>query len=66
MQYNYLIIDLMQIIMLTASAVVVMVTAAFKRNHAIVCGLTVFGLFASLMTFVLIKPVCLSRRHNCC
>jgi len=57
MQYNYLIIDLMQIIMLTASAVVVMVTAAFKRNHAIVCGLTVFGLFASLMTFVLIKPV---------
>lgn len=52
-----LIIDLMQIIMLTATTVVVMVTAAFKRDHAVVCGLTVFGLFASLMTFLLIKPV---------
>lgn len=55
--YSTLIIDLMQIIMLTATTVVVMVTAAFKRDHAIVCGLTVFGLFASLMTFLLIKPI---------
>lgn len=57
MLYTSLIIDLMQIIMLTLSSVVVMVTAAFKRDHAVVCGLTVFGLAASLMTFVLIKPV---------
>lgn len=55
--YSNLIIDLMQIIMLTLSTVVVMVTAAFKREHAVVCGLTVFGLFASLLTFVFIKPI---------
>ena len=57
MLYTSLIIDLMQIIMLTLGSVVVMVTAAFKRDHAVVCGLTVFSLFAALMTFVLIKPV---------
>ena len=51
------IIDLMQIIMLTISTVVVMVTAAFKRDHGIISGLTVFGLFVSLFTFVFIQPV---------
>lgn len=55
--YSNLIIDLMQIIMLTVSTVVVMLVAAFKRDHAIISGLTVFGLFASLLTFVFIKPV---------
>lgn len=55
--YSTLIIDLMQIIMLTLGSVVVMVTAAFKRDHAVVCGLTVFSLFAALLTFVFIKPV---------
>jgi NADH-quinone oxidoreductase subunit N len=55
--YSNLIIDLMQIIMLTVGSVVVMVTAAFKRDHAIVCGLTVFSLVAALLTFVFIKPV---------
>ena len=55
--YSTLIIDLMQIIMLTVGSVVVMVTAAFKRDHAVVCGLTVFSLVAALLTFVFIKPV---------
>ena len=55
--YSNLIIDLMQIIMLTLGSGVVMVTAAFKRDHAVICGLTVFSLFASLLTFMLIKPV---------
>lgn len=55
--YSNLIIDLMQIIMLTAGTVVVMLTAAFKRDHAVVCGLTVFSLFAALLAFVFIKPV---------
>jgi len=47
----------MQIIMLTIGSVVVMITAAFKRDHAIVCGLTVFSLAAALLTFVFIQPV---------
>jgi len=55
--YSNLIIDLMQIIMLTIGSVVVMITAAFKRDHAIVCGLTVFSLAAALLTFVFIQPV---------
>jgi NADH-quinone oxidoreductase subunit N len=55
--YSNLVIDLMQIIMLTLGSVVVMFTAAFKRDHAVVCGLTVFSLFAALLTFVFIKPV---------
>lgn len=55
--YSNLVIDLMQIIMLTIGTVVVMLTAAFKRDHAVVCGLTVFSLFAALLTFVFIKPV---------
>ena len=55
--YSNLIIDLMQIIMLTISTVVVMVTTAFKRDHGLISGLTVFGLFASLLTFVFIQPV---------
>jgi len=55
--YSNLIIDLMQIIMLTISTVVVMITTAFKRDHGLISGLTVFGLFASLLTFVFIQPV---------
>jgi len=55
--YSNLVIDLMQIIMLTIGSIVVMVTAAFKRDHAVVCGLTVFSLVAALLTFVFIKPV---------
>jgi len=55
--YSNLVIDLMQIIMLTVGSVVVMVTAAFKRDHAVVCGLTVFSLVVALLTFVFIKPV---------
>lgn len=55
--YSTLIIDLMQIIMLTLGSVVVMVTAAFKRDHAVVCGLTVFSLVAALLIFVFIQPV---------
>jgi len=55
--YSNLIIDLMQIIMLTVTTVVVMLTVAVKRDHGLISGLTVFGLFASLLTFVFIKPV---------
>ena len=44
--YSNLVIDLMQIITLTIGSIVVMVTAAFKRDHAVVCGLTVFSLVA--------------------
>lgn len=50
-------IDLLQIIMLTASTVVVMLTAAFKRDHGLINSLTQVGLFASLLVFVFVEPV---------
>ncbi len=50
-------IDLLQIILLTVSTVVVMVTAAFKRDHGLINSLTQAGLFASLLVFVFITPV---------
>ncbi|MEX2365022.1 MAG: NADH-quinone oxidoreductase subunit N [Pseudohongiellaceae bacterium] len=51
------IIDLMQIILLTLTTVVVMLTAAFKRDHGLINAMTLAGLFASLLVFVFIKPV---------
>jgi NADH-quinone oxidoreductase subunit N len=51
------IIDLLQIILLTVTAVVVMVAAAFKRDHGLVNALTQTGLAASLLIFVFIPPV---------
>ncbi len=49
-------IDLLQIILLTVSTVVVMVTAAFKRDHGLINSLTQAGLVASLLVFVFIAP----------
>jgi NADH-quinone oxidoreductase subunit N len=49
-------IDLLQIILLTVSTVVVMVTAAFKRDHGLINSLTQAGLIASLLVFVFIAP----------
>lgn len=51
------IIDLMQIILLTFSIVVVMLVAAFRRDHALVSSLTAFGLLASLLVFQFVQPV---------
>lgn len=51
------IIDLLQIIMLTLTTVVVMLTAAFKRDHGLINAMTQCGLFASLLIYVFIKPV---------
>ena len=51
------IIDLMQIILLTATTVVVMLTAAFRRDHGLVSALTLLGLFAALLVFLFIPPV---------
>jgi NADH-quinone oxidoreductase subunit N len=51
------IIDLLQIILLTITTVVVMVTAAFKRDHGLINSLTQAGLAASLLIFVFVPPV---------
>jgi NADH-quinone oxidoreductase subunit N len=50
-------IDLLQIILLTVTTVVVMVTAGFKRDHGLINSLTQTGLFASLLIFVFVDPV---------
>ena len=50
-------IDLLQIIMLTLTSVVVMLVAGFKREHGLVNVLTTSGLAASLLIFVFVDPV---------
>ena len=50
-------IDLLQIIMLTLTSVVVMLVAGFKREHGLVNVLTTAGLAASLLIFVFVDPV---------
>jgi NADH-quinone oxidoreductase subunit N len=50
-------LDLLQIILLTVTTVVVMVTAGFKRDHGLINSLTQAGLFASLLIFVFVDPV---------
>ena len=50
-------IDLLQIIMLTLTSVVVMLVAGFKREHGLVNVLTTAGLAASLLVFVFIDPI---------
>ncbi|MBN4053939.1 NADH-quinone oxidoreductase subunit N [Haliea sp. AH-315-K21] len=50
-------IDLLQIIMLTLTTVVVMLVAGFKREHGLVNVLTTAGLTACLMVFVFIDPI---------
>ncbi len=50
-------IDLLQIILLTVTSVVVMVTTAFKRDHGLINSLTQAGLFASLLIFVFVDPI---------
>ncbi len=52
-----ILIDLLQIIMLTLTSVVVMLVAGFKREHALVSKLTAGGLTASLLVFVFVDPV---------
>ncbi|MDT8397250.1 MAG: NADH-quinone oxidoreductase subunit N [Pseudomonadales bacterium] len=54
---NDVILDLMQIILLTLGTVVVMITAAFKRDHGLVNALTLVSLSAALLVFVFIAPV---------
>ncbi|MDC0598860.1 NADH-quinone oxidoreductase subunit N [Gammaproteobacteria bacterium] len=51
------IIDLMQIILLTVTTVVVMLTAAFKRDHGLINALTLAGLFSALLIFAFVSPV---------
>jgi proton-translocating NADH-quinone oxidoreductase, chain N len=50
-------IDLLQIILLTVTTVVVMVTAGFKRDHGLINSLTQAGLFASLLVYLFVDPV---------
>jgi NADH-quinone oxidoreductase subunit N len=50
-------INLLQLIMLTATTVIVMLTAAFKRDHGLVNALTQCGLVASLLVFLFVEPV---------
>jgi len=50
-------IDLLQIIMLTLTSVIVMLVAGFKREHGLVNVLTTAGLAASLLVFVFVDPV---------
>ena len=50
-------IDLLQIIMLTLTTVVVILVAGFKREHGLVNVLTTAGLAASLLIFIFIEPV---------
>ncbi len=50
-------IDLLQIILLTVTTVVVMVTTAFKRDHGLINSITQAGLFASLLIFVFVDPI---------
>ncbi len=52
-----ILIDLLQIIMLTLTAVIVMLVAGFKRDHALVNVLCTSGLAASLLVFVFVDPV---------
>lgn len=54
---TYVLIDLLQIIMLTLTTVVVMLVAGFKRDHGLVNVLTTAGLAASLLVYVFIDPV---------
>src|SRR5690606_23925012 len=50
-------VDLLQIILLTITTVVVMLTTAFKRDHGLINSLTQAGLFASLLVFAFIDPI---------
>ena len=50
-------IDLLQIILLTVTTVVVMITAAFRRDHGLINSLTQAGLAASLLIFVFVEPI---------
>ncbi len=50
-------IDLLQIIMLTLTSVVVMLVAGFKRDHGLVNVLTTAGLAASLLIFAFVDPI---------
>jgi NADH-quinone oxidoreductase subunit N len=50
-------INLLQLIMLTATTIIVMLTAAFKRDHGLVNALTQCGLVASLLVFLFVEPV---------
>lgn len=52
-----ILIDLLQIIMLTATSVIVMLVAGFKRDHGLVNVLTTTGLAASLLVFLFIDPI---------
>lgn len=50
-------IDLLQIIMLTLTSVIVMLAAGFKRDHGLANVLTTTGLAASLLVFLFIDPI---------
>lgn len=52
-----ILIDLLQIIMVTLTAIVVMLVAGFKRDHGLVNVLCTSGLAASLLIFLFVDPV---------
>jgi NADH-quinone oxidoreductase subunit N len=57
MMSSAMLIDLLQIILLTLTTVAVMVVAGFRRDHGLVNVLTQCGLFAALLVFAVIRPV---------
>lgn len=52
-----ILVNLSQLIILTISVLGVMLVAAFRREHGLVSGLTLAGLFLSLVVFVVIPPI---------
>ena len=52
-----MLIDLLQIILLTVTTVAVMVVTGFRRDHGLINALTQTGLFAALLVFAVIRPV---------
>lgn len=51
------IINLLQIILLTLTCIVVMVVAAFKRDHALANALSIGGLVISLLVYWFVSPI---------
>ena len=52
-----ILLNLSQLIILAVSALVVMLVAAFRREHGLVSGLTLAGLFLALFVFLIVPPI---------
>lgn len=52
-----ILLNLSQLIILAVSVLVVMLVAAFRREHGLVSGLTLAGLFLALFVFLIVPPI---------